>query len=771
MQTGLVAALSIPSAAPLPHPALKPIAAVVDETPVMPQDLIHLCRWIADYYFFPLGEVIATALPSSLLQQPRAHFHLTPLGRDALKGPAPPRVLELLATTPGLNEERLRAMSPSERGFPKKLRELEREGLIEASYAYESEAIRPRIVKMLRLSNARVPEELLKNDHCRRILECFAGGDEPIPLSTVRKGAPNADYWIRKLRASGILEALTREVVRESRHAQSLPDRSPFEPTEDQRRVLEAIRPRLEPPVFHPHLLFGVTGSGKTEVYLQLVTDALRHGRGALVLVPEIALSTQLEAIFRQRFGADLAISHSGLSPGARYDQWREAASGRRRVILGVRSAVFMPVKHLGLIIIDEEHDPSYKQEDHLRYHARDVALVRARFCGIPILLGSATPSLQSVFNVEQRRYTLLNLPRRVFERPLPEVRVVDMRRESRRDRILSRALREALLETVHAGEQALLFLNRRGFASFLVCGFCGHVPQCAHCSVSLTFHQQSNLLRCHYCGLEAAVPGECPQCVRGALIQHGFGTERLEEEVRKLLPNERIVRVDRDTVKHAQRLVDYFNALRSSQARVLIGTQMIAKGHDFPGITLVGIVSADTALQVPDYRAGETTVQLLMQVVGRAGRGDKAGLAFLQTYNPSHYTMESALTGDYHRFAKEELEIRRELQYPPHSRFIRFLVTDEREDLTREAAHEVAAACRESAIDLRERGFPVAVLGPSEAPLARLSRRYRWHVFAKAWSGQAIQELTTALLRAKPLTSALKRLQLIIDRDPVSSL
>jgi primosomal protein N' (replication factor Y) len=345
------------------------------------------------------------------------------------------------------------------------------------------------------------------------------------------------------------------------------------------------------------------------------------------------------------------------------------------------------------------------------------------------------------------------------------------MRRESRRDRILSRPLREALIETVGSGEQALLFLNRRGFASFLVCTACGHVPQCAHCSVSLTFHQQSNLLRCHYCGLEVAVPQDCPQCERGTLLYHGFGTERLEEEVKSLLPEARIIRIDRDTVKHAQRLVEYFNALRTSEAQVLIGTQMIAKGHDFPGITLVGIVSGDTALQIPDYRAGETTVQLLMQVAGRAGRGEKKGLAILQTYNPAHYTIESALKLDYAGFCSRELEVRHELQYPPHTKFIRFLVTDVSEDLTRDAAHELAALCRDIAHELGRSGHHAAVLGPSEAPLARLSRRHRWHVFVKAWSAQTLHQLTEEMLRHKAGTTSLKRLQLIIDRDPVSSL
>ncbi len=771
MQAGLVAWVSKVHEDPPSGVTLRPIAAIVDKSPVMPVDLIDLCRWIAGYYFFPLGEVIATALPSSLLVQPRARFHVTPHGRAVLERPNPPDLLQILAAAPGLDETQLQEQAHSAKGIRRKLSALERDGLIAASYSYDPEPVRPKLVRVLRLKGKPTASHLQGSEALRQIVETLESSSDPVPLSTVRRCAHNADYWLKKLREAGLLDELSLEVVRESHHAQSLPERTPFAPTSDQHKVLEALGPCLENPVFRPHLLFGVTGSGKTEVYLELVTQALRRGKGALVLVPEIALSTQLEAVFRQRFGKDLAICHSGLSVGARYDQWREALSGRRRVILGVRSAVFMPVRDLGIIIIDEEHDPSYKQEDHLRYHARDVALIRARSLGIPILLGSATPSLQSMANAQLGRYTLLTMPKRVLERPLPEVRVVDMRRESRRDPILSRPLREALLETVGAGEQALLFLNRRGFASFLVCTVCGHVPQCIHCSVSLTFHQQANLLKCHYCGLEVPVPQECPQCGKGVLLFHGFGTERLEEEVRKLLPDRKIVRIDRDTVKHAQRLVEYFNALRTSEAQVLIGTQMIAKGHDFPGITLVGIVSADTALQVPDYRGGETTVQLLMQVAGRAGRGDKAGLAIVQTYNPSHYTIEAALRLDYASFCGRELEIRRELQYPPHTKILRLLLTDESEDLTREAAIELASLCREIAAGLRERGLHAAILGPAEAPLARLNRRYRWHVFVKAWSTQALTSFAENLLRLKPGTSSLRRAQLIIDRDPVSNL
>jgi primosomal protein N' (replication factor Y) (superfamily II helicase) len=440
-------------------------------------------------------------------------------------------------------------------------------------------------------------------------------------------------------------------------------------------------------------------------------------------------------------------------------------------VVLGVRSAVFMPVSDLGLIIVDEEHESSYKQDDHLRYHARDVALMRASLLKIPVVLGSATPSLQSAYHFRANRYTLLSMPNRIFERPLPELQVVDMRRESRKNRVLSLPLQRALLETLEKGEQALIFLNRRGFAAFLLCKTCGHVLQCLYCSVSLTFHQQDQSLRCHYCGWQRSVPQRCPSCEQEALVPHGFGTERVEREVRTLLPEERVVRIDRDTASHPGRVVEYLNAVRSSRVKVLIGTQMVAKGHDFPNITLVGIINADTALQVPDYRAGETTVQLLMQVAGRAGRGEKPGRAILQTYNPFHYTIDSVLQLDYLAFAQKELESRERLQYPPFTKFLKFLVTATKEEETREAAHQLAGLCREISAGMRHSDRHVAVLGPSPAPILKLSTRYRWHVFVKAWTNRDLQEFTEIVLSRVKDQSPLRRVQLAVDRDPVSIL
>jgi primosomal protein N' (replication factor Y) len=421
--------------------------------------------------------------------------------------------------------------------------------------------------------------------------------------------------------------------------------------------------------------------------------------------------------------------------------------------------------------MVDEEHDPSYKQDDHLRYHARDVALMRASILGIPILLGSATPSLQSVHQCRSSRYKLLSLPSRILDRPLPAYEVVDMRREARKNRVLSQTLRNALVETIEEGQQALIFLNRRGFAAYFLCNTCGHVLQCEHCSVSLTYHRKEDRLRCHYCAWEQTVPERCPVCDHEALASHGFGTERVEEEIKRLLPGEPIIRIDRDTVSHSQRMVEYFNAIRQDKARVLVGTQMIAKGHDFPNITLVGIINADAALQIPDFRAGETTVQMLMQVSGRAGRGEKPGRAILQTYNPAHYTIDSILKMDYLSFCSQELESREMLQYPPFTRLLRLLVTGSREETTREAAHELAAICRKTADELRKSGRHVAILGPSPAPLMKLNRRFRWHLFAKAWINPDLQLFSETLLSRSKDSALLRRVQVAVDRDPLASL
>ncbi|ABK17125.1 replication restart helicase PriA [Syntrophobacter fumaroxidans] len=753
-----------------PEVRLKPILAVLDDAPVLTPDLIALCRWLASYYFYPVGEVLQTALPSGATNAPQVFVRLTPAGEERAETQRD-EIGELLHRRGPTALAELEAACGSPRGFRQKLRELENRGLVERCHEWRCGLPGPKTVKVVRLAGEPDPGPIEHNANLKSLVALLRGADAGIPLSVVRREVRNADYWLRKLAAAGTVRVEEREEERTFRLAQALPEAPPPRLTPDQQEVFDAVSPYLASGPFQPFMLFGVTGSGKTEVYMRLVEETLKRGRGALVLVPEIGLSTQLEALFRQRFGERLAVWHSGVPEGARHDQWRDILAGRRTVVLGARSAVFMPVRDPGLIVVDEEHDPSYKQDDHLRYHARDAALVRARLLGIPVVLGSATPSLQTIHQSRLERYRPLLLPRRILDRPLPTLEIVDMRRESSRARILSHRLRTALAETLQAGDQALLFLNRRGFATCFLCGVCGAVLQCSSCSVSLTYHQREKILRCHYCGKEEAVPERCPACGHAGLFPLGFGTERVEEEVRRELPDARIVRIDRDTVSRPEDLVESLDAVRSGRANVLIGTQMVGKGHDFPDITLVGVINADTALQFPDFRAGETTVQLLMQVAGRAGRGEQPGRVILQTYNQFHYTLEAVLALDYERFCDIELQSREQLRYPPFARFLKFLVTSRSEAQTREAARRLAALCRETAERFDASGRPAAVLGPSPAPLLKLKDRYRWHVFVKAWTSRDLQDFTETVLSGARSDPALRRVQLAVDRDPMMSM
>ena len=750
---------------------LRSIRAVIDARPIVPPELLRLCQWLSRYYFYPLGEVLQTVLPASIQSKPVTRLRLTAEATAAVASAGGSELLNHLAAIDSATAEELAGAMPPDLKLPKELKRLEQQGLIERFFTWPEPKLRPKRVKTIKLLQTPPADHTAANANLNSLVQLLERAGGYLPLKVLRQEVKNPDYWIKKLLGAGFIEVEWVDELRESRSAQALPAAAPVQPTPDQEKVLAAIRPTLSQHTFKPFLICGVTGSGKTEVYLRLVEETLQQGRSAIVLVPEIALSTQMEALFRHRFGNRLAVWHSGLPAGARYDQWREVLAGNRQVVLGVRSAIFMPAVDLGLIIVDEEHDSSYKQEDRLRYHARNVALMRGQMLQIPIVLGSATPSLQAVHYADAGRYQLLSLPSRVHDRPLPTFEVVDMRRERGQARILSHALQKALQETLENGQQALIFLNRRGFATFLMCHRCGHVLQCSFCSVSLTYHQKDGRMRCHYCGWETAPPEECPACRQGSLTYHGFGTEKVSEEIKRILPRASIVRIDRDTVTQAGAMVEQLNAVRQHRADILVGTQMIAKGHDFPDITLVGIINADTALQIADFRAGETTVQLLMQVSGRAGRGEQPGRVILQTYNPQHYTIQSVLTRDYLSFCSMELESRTQLQYPPFTRLVKVLVTSPDEEQTRQAAHALAALCRSLADMLRSRNQPVAVLGPSPAPLVRINQRFRWHIFAKAWSNQVLQDFIGLLLeRSKGLALA-SRVQIAIDRDPTSSL
>ena len=547
--------------------------------------------------------------------------------------------------------------------------------------------------------------------------------------------------------------------------------RPALELTGEQVAAIDETAPFVDNPCFRPFVLYGVTGSGKTEVYLRLIERVTQSGNGSLVLVPEIAISAQMESIFRERFGDMLAVWHSALSQKERRQAWADIRTGRKKIVLGARSAVLAPVQDLRLLVVDEEQDTSYKQEDRLRYNARDVALMRGKILGVPVILGSATPSIQTVYRCAEKRYRSILLPNRVMYKPPPEFEVVDMKLEGGRKGIFSYKLREAIGETIRSGRQALLFLNRRGYDRYYLCNACGHALQCASCSVTLTYHKKDNRLRCHYCGWETSLPERCPVCAHAALFAHGFGTEKVEKEVRRLFTGVRVVRMDRDTMNSRERLLGALDAVRSGKADVLLGTQMVAKGHDFPNITLVGIIDADVGLQTPDFRAGEILVQLLIQVAGRAGRGEDPGRVILQTFNPSHFTIESALKLDYEGFCAEELKSRENLQYPPFTRLLKVLVTSGNEDSARAGAHLLAALCREKADSFRNAGRSVAVLGPSPSAYVKLKNRFRWQVYIKTWTSSDMQGFVEGVLESVKGDPNFRSVQITVDRDPATEI
>jgi primosomal protein N' (replication factor Y) len=532
--------------------------------------------------------------------------------------------------------------------------------------------------------------------------------------------------------------------------------------TRAQAAALEALAAALDPPRHETFLLWGVTGSGKTEVYLQAIARVLAAGRQAVVLVPEIALTPQMVATFRRRFGSAVAVLHSALGAAERRQEWWRIRRGEVGVVVGARSAVFAPVPRPGLFVVDEEHEPSYKQEEAPRYHAREVAAWRARRHGVPLVLGSATPDLETFALAIRGVYRRLDLPERVGGRPLPRVRIVDLRGRPPEE-LFSPELEEALRAHLGRGRQALLFLNRRGFAPTVLCGACGFVARCQLCDVALCYHASDHLLHCHYCACRRPVPTACPQCGGHLLRLRGSGTERVAQEVARRLPGVRVLRMDLDTTgtRGAHRRI--YEEFRAGRADVLVGTQMVAKGWDVAGVTLVGVVDADTGLWHPDYRGAERTFQLLCQVAGRAGRGDEPGEVLVQTRCPGHFAVAAAARHDYLAFAAEELAARRASAFPPFSSLVRLLAWAPRAAEAQAAAERLHAA-------LADRLPPgVDLWGPAEAPLARLRGQHRWHLCLRGPDGQVLRELARAALRA--VAGRTGQARVAADPDPHSML
>ena len=535
--------------------------------------------------------------------------------------------------------------------------------------------------------------------------------------------------------------------------------------TREQGEALREVVSAIGRGRFSPLLLHGVTASGKTEVYLRAAHAAREAGRQTLVLVPEVALGSQVVAAFRRRFSARVGVLHSYLAVGERRRNWELASRGALDVVVGARSAVFAPLPNLGLIVVDEEHEPAYKQSEMLRYHGRDVAVRRAQLLGIPVVLGSATPSLESLANAARGKYTLLRLPRRVDGRPLPQVRVVDLRREGAPGTLLSRPLRAALEERLARREQSVLFLNRRGHSHYTQCRACGFTPQCPNCDITLTLHLAPNVWRCHYCDHAQPASARCPACGSPLLRFASGGTQRAERAIATTLPGARVLRLDTDVARVRGSAHEVLSAFARGEADVLLGTQMIAKGFDFPRVTLVGILDADVALHLPDFRSAERTFQLLVQVSGRAGRGPVAGEVFVQTCTPEHPAVAAATLHDERMFLDDELRARREAGYPPFTRLATVLVSGRDEPEVESATTRI----RDQIAD-RAAAAGVSVLGPAPQALSRLKGRHRWHLLLKATHAARLRDIV-ALALDQADSARLKGVRVVADIDPVDVL
>ena len=754
---------------------VKKILDILDDTPMFPTSMIPFFSWIANYYCYPVGEVIKGALPGGLNITHVETVSITDKGRSMLSSPSlnsPDRtVLEALQERGPL---RLRTLYKDlkEELSPRTLRSLERARWIMRERRLKPGRVRPKMERYIKAVEKRPSAESLSQVR-RRILKIIEDHSE-ISLTALKAEVPSAGPLVKKMAADGFLTVVERGVYRDPFGEPITPDGGPPHLTGDQGSVVGRLLNALGKG-FQTYLLYGITASGKTEVYMRAVAATLERNQEALVLVPEIALISQMERLFRARFGDCVALLHSGLSEGERFDQWMRILRKEARVAIGARSAIFAPFEHLGLIVVDEEHDDSYKSASGgLRYHARDLAVVRARFQGAVALLGSATPSVASYYNVHTGKFRGLNLSKRIKNRLLPEVRIVDLQEPGERRRakpFITKELEDAIAETLDRGEQTLLFLNRRGFANYPACARCRTPVRCKNCDITMTLHQEANAFRCHYCGYTRAQAAGCHACGSSKIKLLGMGTERVEAKIREIFPEVRVARMDRDTTARKGALVKILKDLRAGAIDILIGTQMVAKGHDYPNITLVGIICADLSLNFPDFRAGERTFQLLAQVAGRAGRGARPGRVILQTFNPDHFCILTAKDQDYRAFYDHEIRFRGTLKYPPFSRLIQILVTGKDKEQTGQCAQNLGQICRALQSENRAYQEKVKLLGPVAAPLARLQKQYRWQLLLKGLEPGPLHSLTRTLMDRAERTIRKAGARVIIDVDPVDML
>ena len=773
---------------------LRPIQDVLDATPALSQELLKLGNWIAEYYAAPLGEVLKAFLPQGISIENKKSISLkrpiTPdeLARFGITAPQRAKVLGALSAETHLSVAQLQKKTRVKNIYSI-LSGLADAGVIDVSDHLSAAKTKPKLERFLIKKD--VPENFAPQGKLQQklFLRITQLTNEPYPLRSLLKETGATLSSLKAIIKKNIVEVVQQEV---ERSVDYLPDEgvtlvSPFQLTRHQAHALEKIAASMKSGVSKTFLLYGITGSGKTQVYIEAIREALAREKTAIVLVPEISLTPQIVRRFRLHFGDSVAVMHSRMSDGERYDAWRFCKSGKYKIVIGPRSAVFAPLENLGLIVVDEEHEASYKQFDASpRYNARDVAIIRGNHADAVVVLGSATPSIESFYNARTEKYALLELPERIDDAVLPSISLVNMGDDHKRRyaamkedaakigkkafekgfHSISFLLEEKIRDRLHKGEGIILLQNRRGFAPFIECLDCGHVERCEQCDVTLTYHLIKKHLRCHYCGSVKPVPSLCPQCKGTQLKLQGFGTQRVEQDLAALFPEAKVLRMDLDTTTRRGSHDKLLQQFGRGDADILLGTQMVAKGLDFPRVTLVGVISADTQMLLPDFRSAERTFQLLTQVAGRAGRSSLKGEVVIQSYQTDHYSLKYVIDHNYRGFYEEEVRYRQSAIYPPFARLVLIECKGPDEKNVRAVAEKFAGR-------LKRLAPHSIILGPAAAVISKIKNNYRWQIIIKAVktndpNSASVRNAITRVVQEISSSADVRRgVQLTVDVDP----
>jgi len=737
----------------------KDILEIVDNKPKISSELLELALWISRYYHCSLGQSLSAMLPSAFNIQLQRKVRLVNNSKSNIESEVTQKIVKELDGDWFDISKLKEKLEITASQFNTSLEDLENSGIIEIQREFD-EKIKPKIANFVILSQVdSLPSLTVKQTE---VYEYMKNISSDFPLAKI---AGNYSYSVVKaLRKKGLLSIEPREVRKQYfifPRKQTLKD---IELTDEQQTAIFTIKEYIHSGKFHPFLLFGITGSGKTEVYIEVIKSALKRKKTALVLVPEIALTPQMVERFFNAFGEDIAILHSHLNDRQRWEQWNKIKSGKSMIVIGARSAIFAPLENLGVIIVDEEHETTYKQESTPRYNGRDLSILRAKMSDAVVILGSATPSLESWNNVNLGRFTLLKLSHRPLSYELPIVDIIDMKKEKDQKLLLSEKLKQKIEERLELKQQIILLQNRRGHSSFVQCISCGNLFECPNCDISMKFHSSTQELICHYCGNKTQMPRKCPECGSYMFSFGASGTQQVEKQLNILFPKARILRMDSDSAGKKDSYDSMFKRMREGTVDILLGTQMIAKGLDFENVTLVGVISADIGLNVPDFRAAERTFQLLTQVAGRSGRGKKSGEVIIQTYNPEHYSITTAMKQHFESFAEKELEMRKHLKYPPEFKLARLIFSHKNEKYLKDQITKNINVIGE----LKNIFKPdqLSILGPIETPIAKMQNSYRLHLILKADSVKVVSSAVSFLKDNLKLSSTIKQ---VIDIDPYS--